>query len=89
MFVKNKCSLHYTRLEVDLSLLKIPYNRKYHYFCSQFVADILKQSQAVELKKDITLYLPGDFKSITEVQLNFQGNLQSMIKNFGILPCLN
>lgn len=88
LFVRNKCNMHYTRLGVALSLLKIPYKRKYHYFCSQFVADILKHGQAAKLKKDSTLYLPGDLKSLPEVQLNFQGNLQSMIKHFGISPCL-
>lgn len=86
-FVENKSSLRYTRLGIAMCLLHIPYKRRYCYFCSQFVADVLEHGKAVPLKKDSALYLPGDFRKLPGMRLHFQGNLLSMINHFGLSPC--
>jgi len=49
----------YLRWGVVLCLLHIPHKFKNRYFCSQFVAEVLLQASAVELKKKESLYLPG------------------------------
>ncbi len=85
-FVDNKRELFYSKLGLVLSLLKIPYKRRNFYFCSHFVADVLKRTDAAKLKKDSALYLPGDLRKLPEMKLNFQGNLESMINYLGILP---
>lgn len=86
-FVENRPFLRYTRFGVILCLLHIPYKRRYHYYCSFFVAEVLLHSKAICLHKDCALYLPNDFRSLPGIQLNFQGNLQSMMNHFGLLPC--
>lgn len=89
-YVRRKQKLAYTKLGVVLSLLRIPFKRKHKYICSQFVAEVLKRAKAVKLKKFTVLYLPGDFKKLSEMKLVFEGNLQSFITYFGIepKPCL-
>ncbi|MCR0205242.1 hypothetical protein MKC66_10975 [[Clostridium] innocuum] len=51
----------YTRLGLALAVLKIPFKWKNHYFCSQFVAELLKEYGGVPLKKNINTYLPNHF----------------------------
>lgn len=51
----------YTRLGVLFCVLKFPFRWKNHYFCSQFVAELLKNSGAVPLKRRPCFYLPNHF----------------------------
>lgn len=81
-------NLHYTRLGLVMCLLRIPYKRKDHYICSQFVAEVLENAQVAKLKKDSTLYRPSDLSKLLSKCLIFEGNLQSMITHFKIQPCL-
>ncbi|MBQ8625339.1 MAG: hypothetical protein IJ419_04100 [Agathobacter sp.] len=85
-YVRRKQELSYTKLGVVLSLLRIPFKRKNKYICSQFVAEVLKRAKAAKLKKFTVLYLPGDFKKLSEMKLVFEGNLQSFITHFRIQP---
>lgn len=59
-FIDNKGKYHYSRLGVILCLLQIPHKFKRHYFCSQFVAEMLSVISTIQLKKDASLYLPHD-----------------------------
>ena len=74
--------LYYSHLGVVLCLLRIPFRRKRHYFCSQFVADVLKQSNAARLRKSSTLYVAQDFKRLPGMKLAFHGNLLSLLLCF-------
>lgn len=85
-FVKNKKKLHYSYLGVVLVLMHIPYKGKNHYFCSQFVAEILKYSKAACLQKDSALYLPKDFQNLRGIKVRFRGNLLGMLRQFHIEP---
>lgn len=85
-FVEKKHSLRYTKFGLVLSVLRIPYQRRHHYFCSHFVAEILTRSRAARLHKHSALYLPGDFRSLPGIRLRFQGNMQSMLHHFA-QPC--
>lgn len=89
-FMEKKHEKFYTKLGLVFSLLKIPVKRKNGYFCSQFVAEVLKRTEAAKLKKFTVLYMPGDFKKLKELRLVFEGNLQSFITHFGIQaqPCM-
>ena len=49
----------YSVLGTFLCFFGIAYKRRNKYFCSQFVAEILKKAGAVRLKKKESLYLPG------------------------------
>lgn len=57
----NRSSYHYTRLGVLFCVLRLPFRWKRHYFCSQFVAELLAESGAVPLKRSSCLYLPNQF----------------------------
>lgn len=83
-FKERKHHMSYTRFGLVMSLLRIPFKRKDNYFCSQFVAEILKRAEVAKLKKFTVLYLPGDLSKLSEIKLVFEGNLQSFITHFGI-----
>lgn len=56
----SKEQFHYSRLGVIFCLMGIPFRRKNHYFCSQFVTEMLKISRTVLIGKDSSLYFPND-----------------------------
>lgn len=87
-YVKHKNKMSYTKIGLVMTLMGIPFKKKYAYFCSQFVAEVLQDAKVAMLKKPTNFYLPGDFCKLAEMKLVFEGNLQSMISHFGIQPCL-
>ena len=84
-FVSNRSTLHYNTLGMLLSLIKIPSHRQCHYFCSHFVAELLHRSNATQLKKRSTLYLPRDLQKLSGIRMVFQGDLLCMSKHFPAL----
>lgn len=60
-FQCDRDSLSYTRLGVLFCILRIPFHWNRHYFCSQFVAELLLRSGAVILQWPPELYLPNHF----------------------------
>lgn len=52
---------HYSSIGVLLCLLRIPHKRKNHYFCSQFVAELLTSSGAVQLVSKPSVCVPNTF----------------------------
>ena len=87
-YVENRADLRYTWFGVITSIFHIPFRQKNHYFCSQFVAEVLDRSQAARLKKSCALYHPRDFKNIQGMKELFQGNLQLMREHFLRQACL-
>lgn len=66
-FEAHRAELSYTRIGVAFCLLRMPFRWKGHYFCSQFVADMLQSSGAVRMKKKPELYLPNQlFAELTQ-----------------------
>lgn len=84
------CNEHmrYTQLGLIMSLCRIPYKKRFRYFCSHFVADVLGGSNAVKLKKKSHLYLPNDLRKLEGMNLVFQGDMQSYLLQYKI-PCPN
>lgn len=87
-YVQHKNKMSYTKIGLVLTLMGIPFKKKYSYICSQFVAEVLKRSRVAKIKKPTNFFLPGDFKKLKEMKLVFEGNLQSMINYFQIQPSL-
>lgn len=81
-FMEKKQAYKYSRIGVVMGLFHIPFKYRYHYFCSQFVADVLSKGKAVKLKEDPSLYLPGDLRSLNGLSLIFQGNSQSYVNRY-------
>lgn len=65
-FIRHRSIFAYSRLGVLLCLLHIPFCRKHHYFCSQFVAELLKNTEEIRLRKPSSLYLPNDLRQELE-----------------------
>lgn len=58
-FQRERLEYRYTRLGVLCAILKIPFRWEKHYICSQFVAELLKDTGAIPLSKRPNFYLPN------------------------------
>lgn len=76
-FANHKEEYQYSMLGVVLCLLKIPHKFKNSYFCSQFVAEVLSNTGAVQLKKNESLYLPMHF--VDDMECRYSG--KQLVKN--------
>ena len=52
----------YTKLGVFFCLLHIAWRKEGHYFCSQFVSELLLTAGGIPLKKQPSLYLPNELE---------------------------
>ena len=57
-------------------LLKKPIDRKKAFFCSQFVATVLKEGQIMDGEKNLCLIKPSDLPHLAGFQLLFEGRLR-------------
>lgn len=62
-----------------LCRMNIPMQRKKKFFCSQFVAEILTRSRALELPKVPSLMRPMDYTRLSQMTCLFQGQLQELV----------
>ncbi|MEH7009791.1 hypothetical protein V7087_03085 [Neobacillus niacini] len=53
-----------------------PIKRKNAFFCSQFVACVLKESNIIDFEKPLSLVAPYDLQSISKFQLVYEGKLK-------------
>lgn len=60
--------------------LHIPHRRDGHYFCSQFVGEVLEKSHALALPKDISLMHPADYMGLPELRCRFMGLLGDLVR---------
>lgn len=81
-FKREKKKYRYTKKGVISGLFFIPRQKKNEFFCSHFVAHVLKKSSAVTIKKNTALYFPRDFKKMSGLNLRFQGNLKGFANKF-------
>jgi len=77
---------HYSILGVLLCFWGISLRRRHHYFCSQFVAEILDNSGAAQLPKPSALMHPIDYTDLAEAQLLFTGCVGDLLENADALP---
>lgn len=61
---KNQEQYKYSFFGIFLCILRIPYKAKKKYFCSQFVADALENTNILNTKMHSSLFLPNSFKEI-------------------------
>ena len=60
-FMRHSEEYSFNTLGLILCGLHIRWQRRHHYFCSQFVSEVLEQSGALALPKDSTLMHPNDY----------------------------
>lgn len=71
--------LKYSLLGAILCWLHRPQWRKDRYFCSQFVAQLLAETGAIQLQKPASLYHPCDFLQQPEAELCYHGILRDLM----------
>lgn len=54
--------------------------REYAFFCSEFVASVLKQSGSIDFKMPISLVTPHDLQVVENLDLVYQGKLKNYKK---------
>lgn len=69
----------YNFLGIPAIMLHIPYQRKYHFLCSQFVAYVLKEGKIVDFRKDVSLVMPEDFDELDKGQVVYTGLLSQYV----------
>ncbi len=58
-------------------MVNYPIGRKDNYFCSQFVSSLLNKSGIILIDKPSGLTAPRDFRECRDLNLVYEGNLQS------------
>lgn len=70
---------HYSILGTLYCMFCIKHKRQNHYFCSQFIGELLKESGAVRLPKHESLMHPVDYRYMPECRLIYHGNIHGLI----------
>lgn len=71
-------SYHYNIVGLLLCYFNIPFVRRHHFFCSQFVSTILDKSAAIKLPKDSSLMKPVDYMAMPELRCLYKGKLENL-----------
>ena len=58
--------------------MHIRWKRRRHYFCSQFVSEVLEKSGALELPKHSTLMHPSDYTTLPGLECLYTGPLREL-----------
>lgn len=88
-FKKNKDMYGYNLLGLFGVMMKFPIERKYNYFCSQFVATLLNNSGIYLFDKPPALISPRDFRKCKKLNLIYEGRLKRYVRENGKLCLLN
>lgn len=78
--ISNSDCYHFNILGLLLCQFHIPYHREHHFFCSEFVSEVLHRSHALDLPKDTSLMRPNDYTAMPEICCLFQGHLWELTK---------
>lgn len=76
-FQKNEEKYGYNLIGLVGFMVNYPVERKYNYFCSQFVSSLLTSSGIKLIDKQAALTSPRDFRECHELNLIYEGNLQN------------
>ena len=61
-----------------LCWMHIRWQRRRHYFCSQFVSEVLQKSGALDLPKPSTLMHPSDYAELPQLRCLYRGTLADL-----------
>lgn len=79
MMMEEASKYYFSVIGLILCRLNIPYRRKYRYFCSEFVSEILSRSRALPLPKAPSLMRPNDYTEIPDLSCRYEGKLHNLI----------
>ena len=69
----------FNSLGLLLCWMHIRWQRRRHYFCSQFVSEVLQKSGALDLPKPSTLMHPSDYADLPQRQSMEMGEVESVM----------
>lgn len=78
--MENEQEYHFNIIGLILCQLNVPYHRERHFFCSQFVSQVLEENGAIALPKDPTLMKPSDYMELPGLVVRFQGRLRDLVQ---------
>ena len=83
-YIARKKFLKYTHFSLFWCFLGIPWALRDRYFCTEFVAEVLKRADVGYLPKHHALCLPKDFHKMPQSRLIFAGNTQTMVDHYAL-----
>lgn len=66
-------------------MLNMPIQRKHAFFCSQFVASVLRKGGVIGLEKDPSLVEPSELPRAADFQLIFEGRVEEYQTSTGTI----
>lgn len=72
----------YSILGTVYCMFSIKHKRPHHYFCSQFIGELLKESGAAILPKHESLMHPCDYRSMPGCKLIYHGNVHGLVNHY-------
>lgn len=84
-YIARQKFLKYTHFSLFWCILGIPWAIRDRYFCSEFVAEVIKRADVGYLPKHHALCLPKDLHKMVESNLVFTGNIQTMVDHYNLL----
>ena len=79
-FMRHEDEFKFNALGIIACKFGIPWERKNKYFCSQFVAEILRRSGCAELPKRDCLMRPSDYMTLPNIEKVFEGDIGELVK---------
>lgn len=79
-FELNKHKYRYNLLGLIYVAFNLDRKRRDHYFCSQFVAEVIQRSGIYDFKKPSNLITVKDFAQIPNISLVFEGFTQNVYR---------
>ncbi len=76
--ISNSDEYHFNIIGLILCKMNIELRRKHHFFCSQFVSEVLTRSNALKLPKRPALMRPSDYRELPELRCCFEGRLNDI-----------
>ena len=85
-FKDKKHTYSFARWELIFGLMRMPIIRRNRYYCSQFIADVLKESKVLKSKRNSARFFPKDFGNLPGMTMIFKGDLLGYLHKFSLLP---
>lgn len=81
MMYQSVAKYRYSIMGLFLCRFSIPMKREHHYFCSQFVGEILAKSGAAILPKPTSLMRPADYMKLDTTTFLYEGTVGELFEN--------
>jgi len=76
---------HYNLIGLVGAKFGIPVKRRHHYFCSQFISEILINSKIYDMDKEPELISPSDLYSIENLEILYEGYASMYTEDRGLV----